>query len=226
MAFFKVNTSEESIKDYSGDGGNYLNNSGIYEVIIKSAIVDTSAKGSESITLWIDYNGQEQPIFQAMRLTNNDGSDNLGKDLFNKFCIVCGATKDDEIPDPVSRMVSIGEKGSEKECSVLETFDNLPIFIRIQMEYGMYDGKIQQRKNIRNIFRYEDKATAAEIVNNSDFGKQYEIELGYADKITYKDGLTEEDVAEWIKNRKSGKTKEESKKPSGGFGGKRFGNKS
>lgn len=225
MAFMKVDLSEENIKDYTGDGSNYLNESGMYEITIKSAIVDTSAKGAESITLWFDHKGQEQPLFQAIRLTNNDGGDNIGKDLFHKLCGIIGMENGYDIPDPVKRNVPMGKKGADKECSVLEDFDDFPIHIRLQMEYGMYNGEIQERKNIRNVFRFEDKASASEIANASDFGKQYEIELEYANKVTYKDGLTEEDIVEWKKNRRLGKTnKEETKKPASGFG-KRFGNK-
>ena len=78
MAFFKVTTSEESVKDYTGDSGKWLNKSGIYDVIVKAVIVDTTAKGSEYLNLWLEYEGQLQPIYQAMRLTNTDGSRNFG----------------------------------------------------------------------------------------------------------------------------------------------------
>jgi len=226
MGFMKVNTSEENVKDYTGDGGKYLNKSGMYEVILKAVIVDRTEKGSEFINLWIEHEGQEQPIFQAMRLTNNDGTPNLGQQLFTKLCVICGATDGQEIPDPVSRKIPIGAEGTEKDCDVLEIFDNIPIHMRLQMEYGMGNGKIQQRKNVRNVFRCEDKASASEIVNGTEIGKQYAIEMEYADKVTYKDGLTEEDIKEWIKNRKSGKAEESKKdaKPAGGFG-IRFGGK-
>ena len=222
----KINTSEENVKDYTGDGGNYINKSGMYEVILKRVIVDSTANGSEFINLWIEYNGQEQIIFQAMRLTNNDGSVNLGQKLFTKMAVVCGATEGAEIADPVTEMLPIGAKSVEKECSVLEDFNNQPVYMRVQMEYGMYEGKIQERKNVRNFFRLTDKASASEMVNGTEFGKQYEQEMEYADKVTYKDGLTEEDVKEWVKNRSSNK-KDDGKdaKPSGGFGGKRFGKK-
>ena len=226
MAFFKVTTSEESVKDYTGDGGKWLNKSGIYEVIVKAVIADTTAKGSEYLNLWVEHEGQLQPLFQAMRLTNNDGSRNLGADLFNKFCLIAGATEGADINDPVSRMIPMGKGGEEIECMVLEDFDDTPILIRLQMEYSMYEGKIQQSKIIRNFFRFEDHATAAEIVNNADVGNQFEKEQEYADKVSYKDGLTVEDVAEWLKNQKSGKKEDSNKKPAAGFGQKRsFGKK-
>ena len=213
MGFFKVDTNEENIRDYNGDGGAYINKSGIYDVILKSVIVDKTQNGSEFLNLWLEHQGQEQPIFQAMRLTNNDGSPNLGAKLFTKLCVILGATDGQEIADPVSRMVPIGKGGEEKECMVLEDFDDMPVKIRIQMEYSIYEGKIRQNKVIRNFYRIEDNATASEIINNSEEkGKQYESEKEYADKITYTDGLTEEEVQAWLKERRSEK-KDEEKKP-------------
>lgn len=228
MGFFKVNTTEDNIRDYSGDGGNYINKSGIYEVVLKSVIVDQTAKGSQFLNLWLEYNGQEQPIFQAMRLTNNDGSPNLGMKLFTKLCVIAGATDGAEIGDPVRRMVPIGKGGEEKECMVLTEFDNIPVHMRVQMEYSMYDGKIQQQKLVRNFFRYEDKATASEIINDSEEkGKQYNEEAEFAEKISYKDGLTEEDIAAWQKENRSGKKgSSEEKKPAAGFTKRTFGKKS
>lgn len=228
MAFFKVNADEENVKDYDGNGSAYIHKSGIFEAIIRNVIVDQTPNGSQFINLWIEHEGQEQPIFQAMRLTNNDGSPNLGQKLFNKFCIVAGAEAGIEIDDPVPTMVPIGKGGEMQECMVLEQFNDTPIFMRIQMEYTLYDGKIREQKVVRNFFRFEDKATASEIVNNAEpKGVQYEKELEYADKISYKDGLTEEDVQQYLKDRKSNKkTEEKDRKPANGFSGKRkFGKK-
>ena len=227
MSFFKVNTNEENVKDYTGNGNNFLNNSGMYEVILKAVIAETSPNGSNYINLWIDHNGQEQAIYQAIRLTNNDGSPNLGQKLFNKLAVICGATEGQDIPDPVRRMVPIGEKGEEKECMVLEVFDDTPIIIRLQMEYYRYNEEIKDKKNIRNVFRFVDKATAAEIVNGTEVGKQYTMELEFAGKDDLKDGITPEDVEVYKKNKRSNKKKETetSIKPKGGFGGKKFGNK-
>ena len=91
MGFFTVDTSEENVRDYSGEGSAYINKSGIYDVVIKAVIVDKTQNGSEFLNLWIEHQGQEQPIFQAMRLTNNDGSPNLGAKLFTKLCVILGA---------------------------------------------------------------------------------------------------------------------------------------
>lgn len=229
MAFFKVSTSEENIKDFNGSGGKYLNKSGIYECLVKHAIVDVTPKGSKHINLWIEHDGQEQMIYQAMRMTNNDGGVNeVGQKLFNRFCIVVGATDDGaEVNDEVSVMLSLGKDKEEKEYMVLEDFNDTPVHLRLQMEYSLFEGKIQEKKNIRNFFRFEDKATASEIINNIEEKAQYEKELASANDVTYKDDLTAEDVEAWIKgNRNSGKEKTATKTPAAGFGAKRtFGKK-
>jgi len=222
MAFFKVSHKDELVKDYSGST-NYIDSSGMFEVILKAVIVDTSSNGSEFINLYVDYNGQEQPIYQAIRLTNNDGSQNLGYGIFNKFCIVCGATGEGtEINDPVSRILPIGPKGENLECMVLEDFDELPVILKIKKEWYDFENP-KAHKSVQNVFRFEDKATASEIVNNTPPGKQYEKELEKANIVKYRDNLTEEIVQAYFKNKKIGKTNES--KPKDGFSNKRFGKK-
>jgi hypothetical protein len=80
---------------------------------------------------------------------------------------------------------------------------------------------------IRNIFR-ADKATAEEIVNDSDIGKRYsETEAKYATTVSYKDGLTPERIEEWKASKAaegSSKTATKpttSKAPTGGLFGKK-----
>jgi hypothetical protein len=235
MAFkFKVSTAEDNVKDFTGGGSNYITTSGIYEIIIKNIIVEASPKGSEYLNFWINYNGQDQPLYQAIRITNNDGNPNLEAKLFNKLCVIAGATDGDDVSGTTTKQLPMGEKGAMKEVEVLEAFEDVPVLVRIQLEYGMYNDKITTKKIIRNFFRVTDKATAAEIINNDpkdteSFGKQYAIEEEYADVISYKDNVTAEDVAEWKKNKSSSKGEEKGEqptKPSGGFGAKRFGSKS
>ena len=207
MAFYKVSTAEDQVKDRGENV--YINKSGIYDVILKHVIVNKSNNGSEAIDLVIEYEGVSQTLFGAVRLTNNDGSTNFGANMFNKLCIVCGASEGTEIADPVPVELPIGKGGEMKECMELaeSAFQDEPITIRIQLEYGMYDGSIKERKVLKNIFRTTDHATAQEIVNNTDFGKQYIQEEKSADKVTYKDGILPEDVEKWRKEKMNG-TKE------------------
>lgn len=227
MAFFTVKADAESVRDGGSGGSSYINKSGMYEVIIKNVIVDQTKNGSQVLHLWVEYMGKQQPIYNAIRLTNNDGSANFGQDLFNKLCVVMGAADGGVINDPVPAQVPMGKGGEMKTVDVLPDFEDQPVHMHVRMEYSMYNDSIQESKVIRNFFRFEDKATAAEIVNNAEEkGKQYEKE---AESIqdSYKNGLTEEDVEAWLAERRGNK-KEEPKdvKPSVGFGAKRtFGRK-
>ena len=219
MGFFKVDTTEDNVRDSSGSSGNWINRSGIYEVEIKAVTVNTSPGGSTYLNMWVDHKGTTQVLYRAIRVTNNDGSPNLEAKLLTKLCVVTGAVDGTELADPVSKRLPIGKDGSTEDCMVLEEFEGVPVILRMQLVYSMYDGKIQEQRIIRNFFRYEDKATASEIVNAKEFGKQFAMEEEKADTVTYKDGLTQEDVDEWKKNRAKGTIKEN--KPSQGFTSKR-----
>ena len=217
MAFFKVNTSNDKIRD-AGDGS-YIRTSGIYEFVINKLFVTESSTGSQGVSLFINYDGQDQTLYNAFRLTNADGTENFGTNQMNKLCVIAGLKDGEEIPDPVPAMLPIGKGGAEKEVMVVEYFDNLPVKARVQFSYHMYEGKVQEQKSIRNFFRVEDNATASEIINGTDLGKQYEQELEYADKVQYLDGLTKEDVEQALKDRRAGK--EPTTKPSAAVAGPR-----
>lgn len=223
MAFFKVSIEEDMIKDYEGGNSKWLTKSGIYDIIIKNAIVDVTKNGSEHINLHIEHEGQLQTLYQAIRTKNTDGSVNkIGLELLNKLCIVMGADASVEINDPVTKSIPIGKDGEIKECMVLEEFCDQPVKIRLQIEYSLYNGALQQTKVIRNFFRFTDGATASEIVNNAETkGEQLAKEAEHADKVTYKDGLTEEDVKNYIQNQRNTKNENKDKTPSVGFGQKR-----
>ena len=230
MGYFKFDFSNEQISDYVPGDSKYINESGIYEVMLLKVMANTTAKGSEYLDFLIDYEGQVQPIFQAITMTNTDGQPNLRQHLFNKLGAVCGATANTEIGDPVKEMVPIGKGGEEKECLVLKEFDNIPMYMSIQMEYSIYEGKMQSKKLVRNFFRHTDKATAEEIVNNGEAGKQFGVESEYAGKDKYKNDLTKEDVDEWKanlrnKNKDAKDSGSKDNKPSGGFGTRKFGKK-
>lgn len=222
MAFFTVDTSEENIRDYSGNG-NFISKSGIYEIVLKRVIVEETSKGSVYVNFFVEHNGVPQMLYQAIRLCNNDGSENFGTKMFNKLCGVCGLSNGAVVNEPVYEHLPIGKDKEEKECAVLKEFDDTPMFIRVQEEYSVYNDEIRKNLILRNIFRYTDKATASEIINDvPNKGEQYLKEEPYADAVSYKNGLTEEDIANW---EKEGKSKKQENKPSNGFGKRTFGKK-
>lgn len=217
MSFFTASKKPEDVKD--DGGGKYINQSGFYPVTILAAMVDVNDKGARTVNLYLDHEGQAQPLFGAIRLDNNDGSPNFQMELFNKLCIICDI---EEVAEPEEASLPIGKNKSEKDVMILPDFSDQEVIMRVQMEYSLYQNEIKEKKIVKNFFRPEDYASASEIVNSTEAGLQYEKEQKYKDNITYKDGLTEEDVQSWIANRTSGNSekKKSSNKMSSGTNNK------
>lgn len=197
MAFYSVKTDAESIKD-SGDGGNYILNSGMYDVVIKKVIV-RSKDGSPAkwLDFIVDYNGTIQTIYRAIGLVNNNGSANFGEALLNKLAIITGITKDGaSIQDPILENVCINEKnGTYEQVEVLREFNNVPVTLNMKKRYYRYNGEGRSNMNLKNIFRTYDHASAQEIINDvPEKGKQYAKEFETATNIDYRDGIDEQEA--------------------------------
>jgi hypothetical protein len=225
MSFFKSSKKAEDVKQ---GGSNHITSSGLYPVVILAPIVSVSKNGSTSIDMYVDHKGQKQVIYGNLRITNNDESENkIGSKIFNQLLIISGK---DEITDPIEAELPIGKKEAMKEVAVLEDLADVPVLMRVQMEYSVYKGNIQEKKVIKGFFRESDKASAEEIVNESEVGLAFEKEMKYVDNVTYKDDLTPETIQSWIAGgRKEGlpsgssasSSSEPAKKPA--FGKRRFG---
>lgn len=220
MGFFKATKTEEAVKENTG--GKYLTNSGIYDVHIIAPFVDVNDKGARTVNFFIEHAGQEQPLYGNLRLDNNDGSPNFGADIFNKFLVVADV---DEVEDPIEGELPIGKGGDMKDVAILDSLTDLDVKIRVQMEYSVYKDNIQEKKVIKNFYRAEDGASAEEIVKGDEPGTQLEKDMKYADNVTYKDGLDEDQVKAWIEAKRpkgtAGSTATATKKPS--FGKRKFG---
>jgi hypothetical protein len=224
-SFFKSSKKAEDVKQ---GGSNHITASGVYPVMILAPIVSVSKNGSTSIDMYLEHKGQKQVIYGNLRITNNDGSDNkIGSKVFNQLLIIAGK---DEVSDPIEVELPIGKKEAMKEAAILEDLADIPILMRIQMEYSVYNGKIQEKKVIKAFFRESDNASAEEIVNESDAGESFEKEMKYVDNVTYKDDLTPETIQAWIAGGRkdglpagssAGSSSEPAKKPA--FGKRRFG---
>jgi hypothetical protein len=195
MAYFTVETNEEAVKEESS--GNYINSSGMYDVILEAMWVDTNDKGARTIGLLVTYNDTIQPIYSAFRLDNNDGSPNFEQRMFNKFLICCGV---ESLNEPEMADLPIGKGKADKEVPVFTDSElhGVEVTLRIAMEYGKYNGNITEKKKVKGVYRISDKATASEIVNGAEAGKQYEKDTAYAQKDIYRDNLTEAEVTEWV----------------------------
>lgn len=226
MTFATASKKQEDVRQ---GGSNHITRSGVYRISILAPVVSVSKGGSQSVDLFLEHNGQQQILYGNLRVTNNDGSPNkIGAKIFNQLLIIAGL---DSVADPIDTELPIGKNGAMKECSVLEDLAELDVHMRIQMEYSVYNGNIQEKKIIKSFFRAADKATAEEIVNEETPGAGYERELKYVDNVTYKDGLDEATITQWISDNRpdgtagsGGNGQKPEKAPS--FGSKRFGGKS
>lgn len=198
MAFAKTNKSQDAVKD--GGNSKYISKSGIYDVNLIAPFVSTGNNGALTVDLFLDNDGQQQPLYGNLRITNNDGNENkIGMETFNKLCVIAGV---DEVSDPIEAELPMGKAGADKDAAVLEGLCDIELKVRVQMEYAMYQGKVTEKKVIKGFYR-ADGASAAEVVAEENgeevtIGTQLEKDLAYAENITYKDGLDAEQVATWI----------------------------
>ena len=199
MSFIKINRDEAVVKESKG-GGSYLSKSGIYPVTIKFASVNINDHNARSIDFNVDYNVNSSTLY-GLKLDNNDGSENYMYPIFNNLAIIAGL---DDINEPEEQEHAVGKDNEVKSFMVLDDFTGLEVLVRVQQEYSKYNNEIKSRLTIKGFYRAEDKANAFEIIKGEGFGTQHGKDLAYAEKITYKDGLTAEEVAAW-EAQKSGK---------------------
>lgn len=196
MSFFRAKTDKKALEQNTGS--NYLNASGCFPVNIIAPFASSGTGGSTSVDMFIDHKDQKQVIYGNLRVTNNDGNENaIGAKTFNQLLIIAGV---EEIGEPTEGELPIGKAGADSDVAVLEELCDIDVILRIQMEYGAYNGNITEKKVIRGFFRAEDNASAEEIVNGDEdqFGAQFAKEAKYFENVTYKDGMDAELIEAWV----------------------------
>lgn len=195
MSFFKTDVSASAIKEE--DGGKYMSRSGIYDITIKIASAEKNEQGANSINFNVDYSGTPTTLY-GLKLDNNNGTANYQRVIFNKLCVIAGL---EAIGDPEPQTHKLGKDKTEVELMVLSEFEDIECKVRVQEEYSKYNGEIRSRLVIKNFYR-TDGATAEEISKEAHgdtvtVGAKLEKDQEYATNVTYKDGLTAEDVTAW-----------------------------
>lgn len=197
-----VSKNQEAIKD-SGNGGGLINRSGIYDVTINYVQVAETKNGAYQLNFNVKSGGMDQTIYGPI-LVGKDGKVNeITQNLLNRLCIIAGMEDGQEIETEEAEF-PVGKDQKMMEMQIIPELSDLPVKMRVQMEYSLWDNNIQERKAIKAFYR-EDGATAAEAESGENIGKRLALdEDKYASNVTYKDGLTEADVQEWIQSRMSG----------------------
>ena len=196
-----VSKNQNDIKDQSGGG--FINKSGIYDVTLNYVQVAETKNKAYQLNFNVTHQGMDQTLYGPI-IVNKDGSVNeITQGLLNRLCIIAGMDDGQEIETETEER-PVGKDQKMMEMEIIPELCDLDVKMRVQMEYSMYNDEIQERKNIKAFYR-EDGATAAEAESGEDIGKRLALdEEKYASNITYKDGLTEADVTEWLKARASG----------------------
>lgn len=194
-----VSKSKDAIKD-AGNGGAFINSSGIYDITLNYVQVAETKNKAYQLNFNVKHGGMDQTIYGPI-LINIDGSVNeITNGLLNRLCIIAGMEDGQEIETEAAEY-PVGKDQKMMEMEVIPELSDIDLKMRIQMEYGLYNNSVQERKAVKAFYR-EDGATAAEATSGEDIGKRLALdEEKYASNVTYKDGLTEADVKEWISSR-------------------------
>lgn len=201
MGLFKVNTSKEAVADKSGSS--YIAKSGIYDVTIKFASLETSKNGAESVNFNIEWEGNSQTIYGPYVQAKNGDVIEGGLKLINKLAIIAGLGNGEE-PTIEQETHKVGKDNKEKEFAVITDFSDLDLKMRLQEVYSSYNGEIRKKMAIRGFYD-ANGASASELTNDEQVaGTQIEKDKAYAEKVTYEDGVTPEDVAAWKEAKANG----------------------
>lgn len=225
---FKINTAQDMISDTSNTNQTFIGSSGVYDVEINFASIAVAASGAEQIVFNLNYNNKQQTIYGPFYKGKDGSYLDIGTKLYTTLGVIAGLEDGDEFTvEPETH--EVGKDNKELELDVIQELTELPIKVQVQMEYSVYQGNIQERPVIRAFFN-EEGASAEEIINGGETGKRLATILDkFADKNSYRDELTKEDVDAWIadgrnKNKASTpapKAKSASAKTGGMFSKKR-----
>lgn len=193
-----VSKKADAIKD-GGDGA-FINRSGIYEVQLNYAQVAPTKNGATQLNFNVTNNGMAQTIYGPILLGKDGKVNEITGNLLNRLCIIAGMDDGQEIETEQAEF-PVGKEQKMMEMEIIPELTDIPVRIRIQMEYSVYNDQIQERKGVKAFYR-EDGATAAEAESGENIGRRLAVdEEKYAENVTYKDGLTEDVVKEWIASR-------------------------
>lgn len=189
-----LSSSAEAVKDIGN--ASYIGANGVYDVVINFVSVEATKNGAKQANFNVLYNGNTQALY-GPTIVNKDGSPNsIGMSLLNKLGVIVGMTEGGDLTI-VEETHKVGKDKVSKTFEVITDFSGAPVKLRIQREYTRYNGAIQRSLLIRNIFR-PDGATAAEIIDGAEPGKQLALELAkYTDQSSYKDAVTPEEAEQW-----------------------------
>ena len=168
-----ISTSQDAIKDVSGSS--YIREENVYDVKILFASVKTTTNGAKTVDFNLEYKGNSQVIYGPTIINKNGQVNDIGMSLINKLGVIAGLSDGQEL-NIENETHKVGKDQKNQEFDVITDFSDMDVKIRVQREYTRYNGQIRRSLHIRNVFR-EDGASAAEISNGAEIGKQMQLEI-------------------------------------------------
>lgn len=182
----------DAIKDVSTSTSSTIYKSGVYDIIIKKAYIKATKNGAKK--LWLAYklkDANKDGGVLFISLTNNNGSDNYQKVLLDKLLTICDIKE-----ATITKADVVTKKGTTKEDCFL-SLDNKEVKIWVRMSYSTYNGQIQESTDVMEFFRTTDKASAREIILQSDIGSRYAHCEKSFEMVKYNNNLTADDIKKW-----------------------------
>ena len=187
--FFKVDAkAQEEVRADKG-GVTVIDESGIFNLVIKHASVSTGKGGSTAVDFNFEGDDGVCTVY-GMTLFNNDGSENFQHKVFASLLTVLGL-EGVEDPEPVE--YTFGSK--VVTLNTLMDLSDQAVRVKLQKVWSVWNGQTRSKLVIKRFYRAEDGATGSEILNGVEEPKQLGKDAQYAGKDAFKDGLTAETVA-------------------------------
>ena len=223
MGFFKTAKEDVAVEGVS----NYIKTSGIYTLKFKACEVASTRNGATQLNYYADrINIFGQIVATAAgKNTDKNGKKLSGFGAAEALSVILN-TVDEEgdtgFCDPEEITVKMSK--GPKELTCLDQVTDTEVQAWIQFEYQMYEGKIQERINIKRFYDAENGGSGSEILalqaatekgtavaTNMVIGTQIAKDTAYASEVKYSesskgagDAPTEADVIAWKKANASG----------------------
>lgn len=199
----KVSAKAEDIKD-SG-GASFINSSDVFDVTLNFVSIEKTKNGAKQANFNITYKDNNQVIYGPIIFNKDKSVNTIGMSLINKLGVISGLEDGDDL-DVEEETHKVGKENKAQDFEVITNFSGMDVKLRIQREYTRYNGEIKRGLVIRNAFRMKDGASAAEIVQDGEIGKQLQQELAkYVGVDSLRDDLTEQEVADWEEAQRAGR---------------------
>ena len=190
-----------TVEAVANNNEGFINKCGLYPVTIKFISFSQTSTGSWKFDLNIEHKGASQVIWGSVFRDKDGEPVSIGARQMEALGTMIGLEPNSSLTT-TTRTFNIGKDNKPTSFLIAEEFCDLEVQLRLQLEYSEYNG-IRENLVIRNIFRAEDGASAEEIragVPTEELGKQLRLEMeNHNNGPIYRDGLTPEQVEEWIK---------------------------